>query len=228
MRHAVRTLTVMLCTMLPGALAAQELCGQKITPPADGQFAEYATTSVRSGPGTMRMAMVGSEPRGSTTYRRLEFQVARASQADKPMTLQLLIPRWPQGIADVEEVVMQQSGGTPMKLSGPMVQMARAQMQTNTAFDVNKMCEGVTVVGPETVTVPAGALKAVHYKNTKYDSDIWVSRDVPFMVVKSVGKEYSMELSKTGTGAKSQIVGTPSEMQGLPGGMPAGVPKSRP
>lgn len=227
MRTAVCTLSVLFCTM-PGALAAQELCGQKVTPPAAGQFAEYVTTSTRSGPGTMRMSMIGGETRGSTTYQRLEFQVARASQPDKPMTLQVLIPRWPEGVAQVEEVVMQQAGGTPMKLSGPMVQMARAQMQANNAFDLSKMCEGVTAVGPETVTVPAGAVKAIHYKNAKYDSDVWVSRDVPFMLVKSAGKEFTMELAKTGSGAKSQIVGTPTEMQGLPGGLPAGVPKAKP
>jgi hypothetical protein len=78
----------------------------------------------------------------------------------------------------------------------------------------------VTLVGEEKVTVPAGRFQARHYHSAKYGSDSWVASSVPFALVKSVGKNYQMELAVHGHGAKSSITEQPQEMPGM-GGPPS-------
>jgi hypothetical protein len=59
-------------------------------------------------------------------------------------------------------------------------------------------------VGEEDVTVPAGALKAVHWR--KGEEHLWTSAEVgPLGVVKYQSTEVTIELGSRGTGAKSRI-----------------------
>jgi hypothetical protein len=67
-------------------------------------------------------------------------------------------------------------------------------------------------VGTESVTVPAGKFEARHYQSAEYKSDSWVSSDVPFALVKSVGEKHDMALASHGAGAQSSITEKPQEM----------------
>ena len=100
-----------------------------------------------------------------------------------------------------------------MKMSGMMLGVIRKQLEESSVF--SNLCEGVTFVGEETVKVPAGSFKSLHFHNDKYQSDIWISPSVPFTLVKTVTPRHQVELQEIGDGAKSSITETPTEMPGL-------------
>ena len=104
-----------------------------------------------------------------------------------------------------------------MKVSGPMLGMIRGQLQQQSFLQ--KMCNGVTLVGKESTTVPAGKFATVHFRSPEHGADSWLSPGVPFSLVKSTGKEFRMELASQGKGAKSAITEKPREMGGM-GGRP--------
>jgi hypothetical protein len=99
-----------------------------------------------------------------------------------------------------------------MKMSGAMMGMIRGQMGKNSALA--NLCEGVSLVGEESVTVPAGTFKAARFHNEKHESDAWMVRDHPFYLVKSVGKNHDIALVKSGEGATSSITEEPQDMMG--------------
>jgi hypothetical protein len=99
------------------------------------------------------------------------------------------------------------------KMSGMMMKMIRGQLAKNSIF--KDICTDATLVGKEKVSVPAGSFRANHYHSAKYETDSWVDAEVPFSMVKSVGKKHNIALTETGTGAESSITETPKEMPGL-------------
>jgi hypothetical protein len=63
-------------------------------------------------------------------------------------------------------------------------------------------------VGSETITVPAGTFACEHWKNDKNGSELWASDKVtPFGMVKEVGKNDSMVLTKLLTDVPDKITG---------------------
>jgi hypothetical protein len=118
-------------------------------------------------------------------------------------------------MGNVQEIIMKAGDKPAMKMNGMMMKMIRGQLdKQNFLADV---CKEVTLVGEEKVTVPAGRIRARHYHSAKYGSDSWVASSVPFALVKSVGKNYQMELAVHGNGAKSSITEQPQEMPGMGG-----------
>jgi hypothetical protein len=69
----------------------------------------------------------------------------------------------------VDEIVMKSGDRKAMKMTGMMMKMVRGQMEKSSFL--NNMCEGVALVGEESVTVPAGDFKTYRFHNSKYDSD---------------------------------------------------------
>jgi hypothetical protein len=53
-----------------------------------------------------------------------------------------------------------------------------------------------------------------HYRDDKHAADVWITQNLPFGMVKSVGKDYEMVLTGHGRGAKSRITEVPTEMKG--------------
>jgi hypothetical protein len=73
------------------------------------------------------------------------------------------------------------------------------------------------MVGKEDITVPAGRFGTLHFRSAEHGIDTWVSPDLPFSLVKSTGKDHRIELTDHGTGAKSSLTETPSEVGGMGG-----------
>jgi len=71
------------------------------------------------------------------------------------------------------------------------------------------------VVGWESVTVPAGTFRALHVK-TDDGGEVWASRDVPFGLVRTHGKQGDLALTGRGADAKSSITEKPLEMPAMP------------
>ncbi len=77
----------------------------------------------------------------------------------------------------------------------------------NDAADFRQKAQSV---GTETITVPAGTFVCEHYRMTDGNGDVWFSPKVsPWGMVKFTGKDNSMVLLRTITGAKDHITGTP-------------------
>src|SRR5713226_5603033 len=102
-----------------------------------------------------------------------------------------------------------------MRISGEMAGMMGKQGGQNaSAFDWAGKCSGAHVVGWESVTVPAGTFRALHL-TTEDGGDVWASRDVPFGLVKTHGKQGDLALTGRGADAKSSIAEKPMEMPGM-------------
>jgi hypothetical protein len=184
-------------------------CLKHLKWPGAGNWASYQST-LNNKPGVARYAVVGAENRDGADMRWIEYKLM---QENKDTTVfQMLVPGDPQEIGKVQEIVMKSGSRKAMKVSGMMMKMVRGQMEKSSFLD--NMCEGVTLVGEESVTVPAGTFKTYHFHNSKYDSDSWISPSVPFAMVKATGKNHDIALTGTGTGATSSITETPQDMMG--------------
>ena len=205
---SLRTLLVLAAAATPAA--AQNECLKDYQMPAVGRWAEYQGT-FNGKPSTMRYAVVGEESRDGTAMKWLELRMAGAKDTS---VYQMLSSGNPGEMDKVQEVVFKTDDKPAMKMSGAMLGMIRGQMGKNSALA--NLCEGVSLVGQELVTVPAGTFKAARFHNDKYESDAWMVRDQPFYMVKSVGKNHEIVLVNSGNGATSSITEEPQDMMGGP------------
>jgi hypothetical protein len=202
----------LLVAMAP-AVRAQD-CIQEIKFPEVGGWAEYKAIYNGKDPYTVRYAVIGTEKRDGADLKWVELRMAGADKA-KNFTYQVLVPGSPTEMANVQEIIMKAGDQPAMKMNGAMIQMIRGQLEKQNFL--GDVCKEVTLVGEETVAVPAGKFKARHFHSAKYSSDSWVTSSIPFSLVKSVGKNYQMELAVHGQGAKSSITEQPQEMPGMGG-----------
>ena len=207
-----------------GALAALPLAAQRPTDLADvckvlggaklGQWASFDGTSGGSG-GKIRLAVVGSERSGDSTLYWFEVSFA-GKDPGKSGVVQILTGSLASGLESPRALVFKAGPQPAMKISGEMVGMVGKQGRDNTtAFDWAGRCSGAHVVGWESVTVPAGTFRALHV-TTDDGGEVWASRDVPFGLVKTHGKQGDLALTGRGTDAKSSITETPLEMPSMP------------
>jgi alpha-L-arabinofuranosidase len=195
------------------AVQAQK-CIEQIKFPEVGRWAEYKAIYNEKDPYTVRYAVIGSEKRGGADLKWVELRMVGQSK-DKNFTYQMLIPGSPTEMTNVQEIIMKAGDRPAMKMNEMMIKMIRGQMDKQNFLA--EVCKGVTLVGPEKVTVAAGQFSAQHFHSDQYSSDAWVANGVPFSLVKSVGKNYQMELAVHGKDGKSSITEKPQEMPGMGG-----------
>jgi hypothetical protein len=203
-------LSLSLLAAPPAAGQGQEcLAGMKM--PTVGQWAEYQGIMNKK-PYTMRYAVVGAQDRGGKHMKWLELRMVGEGK-DKNMVYQVLTPGTPAEMDQAQEIIFKPGEKHAMKMNAMMMKVIRGQLAKNSVL--GNMCEGVSLAGEESVTVPAGTFKALRYHNSKYDSDTWVVPDQPFFMVKSTGEDFELSLVSSGHGAKSSITETPQEMPGF-------------
>lgn len=209
----VRPLVTLLCTfplLVPDA-RAQDICSS-ITNLTVGQWAEYSVTVPEMGdqPFQIRMAIVGEEAKDGTPHYWYEMKM------DTPqgkMIVQSLVPGWPYEQAQIAGMIMKAGDQPAMRMSDQMIGMMAAQTEQSPGERVIEDCENAERVGTESVTVAAGTFDAVHIRSTADgNTDVWVSGDVPFGMVRMESSEGQMELVGHGDGATSSITETPQEM----------------
>ena len=206
-------LSLVLLLAAAPAVRAQD-CLEQIKFPGVGRWAEYKALYNGKDPYTVRYAVIGSEKRGGADLKWVELRMV-GQDKDKTFIYQVLVPGSPTEMAQVQEIIMKAGDKPAMKMNGMMMKMIRGQLdKQNFLGDV---CKDVSLVGKEKVTVPAGRFQAWHFHSAKYGSDSWTASSVPFALVKSVGKNYQMELAVHGNGAKSSITEQPQEMPGMGG-----------
>ena len=207
-----------------GALATLPLAAQSPTDLADvckvlggaklGQWASFNGTSGGSG-GKIRLAVVGSERSGDSTLYWFEVSFA-GKDPGKSGVVQILTGSLASGLESPRALVFKAGPQPAMKISGEMAGMMGKQGRDNTtAFDWAGRCSGAHVVGWESVTVPAGTFRALPVTSAD-GGEVWASREVPFGLVKTHGKQGDLALTGRGTDAKSSITETPLEMPALP------------
>jgi hypothetical protein len=203
---------LLLLTCTAGGVSAQEGndCLKNLKWPGVGNWATYQSV-LNQKPGVARYAVVGTENRNGAEMKWIEYKLVGGKSNDTTV-FQMLVPGGPNELGQVEEVVMKSGGRKAMKMTGMMMKMVRGQLEKNSFL--NNMCEGVALVGEESVTVPAGTFKTYHFHNSKYNSDSWISPSVPFAMVKATGKDHEIALTAVGTGATSSITETPQDMMG--------------
>lgn len=190
--------------MVPAALTAQELCGGLITTPAAGAYAEYQLTQGQSGRQQVRFAIVGSKDLGGA--RNVWFENRVQAQGKEPVVSQVLVPGFPYDPSAVAAAALQPVAGPPIQLNAQQLARLRQGLPGLLKAIVDG-CRSSTLVGTETVKVGSRSVRATHYRNALRGSDIWVSSEVPFGIVKLTdGTDHSsMQLTATGTGAKSSF-----------------------
>ncbi|HET7604183.1 MAG TPA: hypothetical protein VFK36_14255 [Gemmatimonadales bacterium] len=188
----------------PGALLAQELCGGLLTTPASGAYAEYQLTQGANGRQQVRFAIVGGEDRGGT--HNVWFENRVAADGKPPVVSQVLVPGFPYAPSAVAAAALQPAAGPPIRLNAQQLSRLRQGLPGLLKAIVDG-CRSSTLVGTETLKVGSRSVRATHYRNALRGSDIWVSSEVPFGIVKLTdGTDHSsMQLTATGTGAESSF-----------------------
>jgi hypothetical protein len=193
--------------------SAQSNCLDQIKFPAQGRWAEFKA-SYKDEHYTVRYAVIGRETRAGKKLQWVEMRMAGASQG-RNVIYQVLVPSSLIDMGEVQEIVVKPGDQPARKISGEMVQMIRGQLDQESIY--GEMCKDVSEVGKEEVTVPGGSFQALHYHSDQHGSDSWVSPDVPFSLVRSTGKNYDVELVRSGEGATSSIKEKPLEIKKLGG-----------
>jgi hypothetical protein len=196
------------------SLAAQDDCLQLMKLPTPGAWAEYKAHFQQKEPYTIRYAVIGNEARGGKELQWVEMRMEGGKQ-NQVMIYQTLVPGSLAAMDQVQEVIFKQGDKPAMKMNGAMLSMMRGQLEKQSPYQ--QACQGVTLVGKESVKVPAGTFEASHFRSAEHSVDSWVSPVVPFSMVKTTGKDFQMELTAQGEGAKSSITEEPQEMPGMGG-----------
>ena len=165
--------------------------------------------------GKLRLAVVGSERAGDSTLYWFEVSFA-GKDPGKSGVVQILTGSLASGLESPRALVFKVGPQPAMRISGEMAGMMGKQGGQNaSAFDWAGKCGGAHVVGWESVTVPAGTFRALHV-TTEDGGEVWASRDVPFGLVKTHGKQGDLALTGRGADAKSSITEKPMEMPVMP------------
>lgn len=193
---------------------AQDSCIEQLRFPDIGRWAEYQAVYNKKDHYTVRYAVVGSEKREGQDFKWVEMRMTGQNE-DRNLIYQMLVPGTPAGMGNVQEIVFKAGDKPAMKMDGMMLKMIKGQMEKQNIL--SDVCKDVTLVGSESVTVPAGKFETRHFRSETYKSDSWVSPEIPFALVKSVGDKHDMALAAQGTGAKSSITEVPQTMPGMGG-----------
>ena len=225
MRHIVYAAGLLAAVAVPAR--AQDVCTRFRPTPAVGSWAEYQTS--RNGqPLKTRIAVVGQEKRDGKDA--VWFESTMETPRGR-MISEMLVPAFPFEPGSVIETVVKRGDQPAMKVPAGMMGMMRGQGAAaqggmgrgpgrgmgrgGAAASWLQQCRSLTVVGQESVTVPAGTFRTTHLRSAHDSTDVWVSREVPFGMVKSQTAGITSELSGMGTGAKKAITETPKEMPGM-------------
>ncbi len=201
--------------LAPAVAAAQDaatLCQdlQQRTPQV-GAWASYSLTGGKSNGSKMRMAIVGSESKGDSTFYWYEMSVENAKS--EGMVMQMLVSGLGYSMGSIHDMVMKAGDQPAMRMPQQMVSMMASRMMSNLAAEMTRNCLDTEVLGWETVSVPAGSFNSLHLRQ-KDGSEGWVTLDHQFGLVKGVTKDAVMELTGRGADAKSSITETPRNMMG--------------
>lgn len=179
-----------------------------------GQWSSYKYVGGPADGSTMRMAIVGSERQGDSTFLWYEMNLTDAKHPDRPPTItQILVSGLGTPNFSIHGMVMKAGNNKAMRYPDMMLQMMAGPIKKGVGGMIEQKCKqgAIQVLGWETVTVPGGSFRTLHFKDG--DDEGWLSPDLGFPLVRVVtAKHGTMELTGHGTDAKSSITETPQTM----------------
>ena len=199
-------------------LASQDLqsfCNGTV-PIRVGSWASYQFTGGRADGSTMRMAIVGSERFGDSSYYWYELQTT-AARGRKPnhTIMQILMAGIASPHVAVRGLIMKNNEQPAMRAPDMMVGLMSRAFTTGVSQYLEQHCKqgGTQVLGVESVRVPAGSFRALHFKDDE-GGEAWLARELGvFAMVKVLYKDgMVMELTGRGANARSAITETPQPM----------------
>src|SRR6266513_2818053 len=93
--------------------------------------------------------------------------------------------------------------------------LATLPLSAQSPTDLADVCKVLGDAKPGQWASSAGTFRALHV-TTDDGGEVWASRDVPFGLVKTHGKQGDLALTGRGADAKSSITETPLEMPSIP------------
>jgi hypothetical protein len=169
--------------------------------PVIGQGSAYELDSRDGKKQEMEIAVVGKEDYQGQPGFWLEMSFVETHGMGAMKMLMVMAPPTP----GAKRMIMQMNG---QAYEFPMAMMQnRPGPKPSGGTDITKGGGG-TLVGTETITVPAGTFECQHYKANDPPGDVWVSPKVsPWGLVKSQNKDSGMVLVRVVTDAKDKITG---------------------
>lgn len=202
-------LAAVLLVLPPASLGAQDLdvaCAALST----GAVGAWVEQRAEGSGGTidMRFALVSS--RGSTWYE------ITAATAQGSSIIQLEVPAFPFRPDQIESAVTK-TGATPaVVIPDAVLQQYQTTAMSSPLSDLEAQCRTADVVGSENISVTAGSFQTTHLRFAETASEVWVSPEVPFGIVRGIiSGQGTLELLSFGSGATGSITEAPLT---LPGG----------
>lgn len=166
--------------LVAAPLAAQAPCGGKLVTSTVGSEATYRLARP-SGDQEIRFAITDQKADGDAKLVWFETQVQ--AEGHPALVSQVLVPGFPYDPATVKEASLKSGDRAPIKLDARQLASMRRRLP-GLLESIVEGCKAASLVGTESVKVPAGTFQASHYRNALRGSDIWVSSEVPFGLVK--------------------------------------------
>lgn len=213
MRRSLLVACLGLCTVPLAAQDFNEFCrgNPRLTV---GQWSSYRYVGGPADGSTMRMAIVGSERQGDSTFLWYEMNIVDAKHPDRgPTITQILVSGLNTPDLSIHGMVMKTGKHQAMRYPDMMLQIMAGPIKKGVGSVIEQKCKkgAIQVLGWETVTVPGGSFRALHIKDG--DDEAWASSELGFPLVRFVSKKNgTMELTGHGNDAKSSITETPQAM----------------
>jgi hypothetical protein len=168
--------------------------------PVVGSGGQYEMTTEKGTKMVMEIAIVGKESVGGKDGYWFEVTMSNSPMGQMVSKTLTVV----DGTDTVTSRTIMQMGNRPPMEMPAQTNKSSAQKQS---ADIRDRAEDV---GSETVTTPAGAFTAEHYRMKDGSGDAWVAPKAgPYGLVKFQGKDTSMVLTKVITDAQDKITGTP-------------------
>jgi hypothetical protein len=166
------------------SLAAQalaEVC-RPLEHPVVGNWARYRLRGGTADSSEVRMALVGRE---GIADREYVWQESVVTTAAGDAVIQSLVPASPYDPTAIQRAIVRPPGQSPAEVPSTALARMPAGGQSSAGLDA---CRQGEVVGWETVTVPAGQVRALHvrYVRAERTADAWLAPGIPFALARTI------------------------------------------
>jgi hypothetical protein len=175
--------------------------------PVVGSGADYDMTTSKGDQMTIQIGIVGKDTINGQPGYWMQMGMNGGKMKDGPMYIKML------SVVSGDQVTTTRM---IMGIKGQAYQMPDQMIQMNSKPTNRDITASGTLVGPETITVPAGTFQTIHYK-TKEGGDIWFMKDAgPWGLVKMHATDgTTMVMTKTYTDAKDMLTGPVKTFPGM-------------
>src|SRR5258708_11932969 len=126
------------------------------------QWSSYRFIGGSSDGGTMRLAIVGTQRVGDSTFYWYEMKTVPAGKTDQDgLIVQMLVAGLGTAKLEIHDLVMKTAGHNAVRYNQLLLSMMAGPIAKSIASETGRRCTNpaVQVVGGESLTVPAGGVR---------------------------------------------------------------------